>query len=75
VEELHAAIAAYLRAQRGPLGATDRRDAAILNIRHDGTAVPRCGICGAAISDDEGGLYNLMNMRDEHRCADHYIPF
>jgi hypothetical protein len=75
VEELHAAIAAYLRAKRSMSGATSQREAAILNIWHDRSAVPHCTICGAAIDDNEGGLYNLANMRDERKCITHYTPF
>jgi len=75
MDELHAAIAAPLRAQRRQLAETGEREAAILNIWHDRCAVPRCKICGAAVDDDDNGLYNLEDMRAVRECALHYTPF
>lgn len=74
MDELHAALAAHLRAQRCQLAETGEREAAILNIWQDCCAVPCCTICGAAIDNDEGGLYTLANMRQVRECRDHYVP-
>jgi hypothetical protein len=75
MEELHAAIAAYLRAQRGLLGATSQRETAILNIWHDRYMPPRCRVCGVTIDSDEDGLYNLADMLTVRECRNHYTPF
>ena len=73
MDELHAAIAAHLRAQR------QRRVCALeermLAIWHDQWAVPRCKVGGAAIDDDDGGLYSLADMRQFRECALHHTPF
>jgi hypothetical protein len=37
--------------------------------------VPACHVCGAPIDDDEGGLYNLDDMRERRECRDHCCPF
>lgn len=37
--------------------------------------VPTCKVCGAPIDDDEGGLYNIDDMRDVRECRAHYCPF
>jgi uncharacterized CHY-type Zn-finger protein len=71
VEKLHAAIANYLACQRGH----QEREKRILAIWRERGEVPHCRICGAPIDDDEGGLYNLDDMRDRGECRDHYCPF
>jgi hypothetical protein len=75
VEELYASIAAHLRVQRHQLAEADEREAAILNIWHDGSAASRCRLCGAFIDGDEGGLYILADMRQMRECRDHYVSF
>jgi len=75
VEELHAAIVAHLRAQRRQFAATGERESAILGIWRERCAVPRCKICGAAVDDDDGGLYNLADMQRLRECHLHYAPF
>jgi len=75
VEELLAAIAAHLRAQRRQFAETVERETAILGIWHDPYAVPRYKVCGAAIEDDDGGLYTLADMRAVRECRDHYMSF
>ena len=62
MDQLHAAIAAYLRGKRQTF--TDQ----------DEDMLPCCRHCGAPI-DNDGGLYNLANMRDERECVTHYTPF
>lgn len=75
VEELHATIAAYLRGQRQRSAVTREGEGAILGIWRERCAVPRCKVCGAPVDDDDGGLYNLQDMRQMRQCARHYIPF
>ncbi len=75
MDDLHAAVKTYLRAQRRQLAEAGEREAAILNIWRDRYAIPRCNVCGAAIDSDEGGLYNLATMRDGCRCLVHHAPF
>ncbi len=86
MEELHATIAAYLRAQRRtaevrrPLADAERhytqlaRDAQILAIWRERRTVPHCIVCGRPV-DDDGGLFNLADMQMRRQCADHYAPF
>ncbi len=86
MDELHAAIAAYLRGQRRtaevrrPLADAERqrtqlaRDARILAIWRERRAVPVCTVCGRLV-DDDGGLFNLADMQLRRQCAEHYCPF
>jgi hypothetical protein len=85
-DELHAAIADYLRGQRRtaevrrPLADAERhrtqlkRDAQILAIWRERRTVPHCAVCGRPV-DDDGGLFNLADMRIRRQCAEHYRPF
>lgn len=75
MEELHAAIAAHPRAQRRHLTAAGERESAILALWYERAGVPRCRYCGKPITDDEGGLYNLADMRQVRECASHYTPY
>ena len=75
MEELHAAIAAHLRSQRGQRAETGARDERTLAIWYARSGVPRCKICGAAVDDDDQGLYNLDDMRRLRECHLHYVPF
>ncbi|HEY8599285.1 MAG TPA: hypothetical protein VIL85_12690, partial [Thermomicrobiales bacterium] len=63
MEELHAAVAAHLRGQRRQIAETGESEAAILNIWQDRYMAPRCKVCGASVDDDQGGFYNLADMR------------
>ncbi len=79
VEELHAAIAAYLRGQRRTTEvrrprAESEREARILGIWRERAEVPRCVVCGRPV-DDDGGLFNLADMQLRRQCAEHYCPF
>lgn len=75
MEELHNAIAAHLRSQRRQLAEAGERDERILGLWRERCAVPRCKVCGAAIEDDDDGLYNLADMRQVRECVLHYTPF
>ncbi len=75
MEELHAAIAAYLRAQHRHLAEAGDRESAVLLIWQDRYAIPQCKVCGVAIDSDEGVLDNLANMLAVRECRDHYVPF
>jgi len=87
MEQLHAAIAAYLRehnrfaenrrrsmaqAER-PLSDTERARQ-LFGYAEGRYAVPRCLICGRPV-DDDGGLFNLQDMQTRRQCAEHYCPF
>ena len=74
MEELHAAIAAHLRAHRRQLAETGERESAILNIWQDCCTMQRCTFCGVPVHDDDGGLYNAADMRAVRECRDHYTP-
>lgn len=67
MDDLHAAIAAYLHRQR--------RARALLRQHEERHGPPRCKVCGAVVDDDEGGLYNLEDMRVVRECRAHYVPF
>jgi len=86
MEQLHAAIAAYLRGQRRttevrrPVADTERhstaleRDAQILAIWRERRPVPHCVVCGRPV-DDDGGCFNLADMQLRRQCEQHYCPF
>ncbi len=86
MEDLHAAIAAYLRGQRRttevrhPVADTERhstaleRDAQILAIWRERRVAPSCAVCGRPV-DDDGGLFNLADMQTRRQCAEHYTLF
>ena len=75
MDEMHAAIAAHLRAQRQRGEVTRESEAAILGIWRERCAVPRCKVCGAPVDDDDSGLFNLADMQKVRECALHYTPF
>jgi len=86
VDELHAAIAAYLRGQRRPAEVrrpvreperplTDADRARQLFGYAEGRfPAPRCQVCGRAV-DDDGGLFNLADMQRRRQCVECYCPF
>ncbi len=74
MEELHAALAAHLRAQRRQLAETGERESAILNIWQDRCAVPSGTIGAAAIDNTEAGRSTLADIRRVRECHDPYIP-
>ncbi len=70
MEELHAAIAAYLRAHRRQIDAPNAHEAAILSLwraRWDG---PHCRYCGKPITDGDG-LMPLAALLAARVCLDH----
>jgi len=72
VEDLHAAIAGYLRGRRP---ATDtERTRQLFDYAEDRFPAPRCLICGRLV-DDDGGLFNLTDMQLRRQCAEHHVPF
>jgi len=74
VEELHAAIAAHLRAQRRQFAETGEREAGILAIWRERCAVPRCRYCGKPIAEGDEA-FDVELMRQARACVDHYAPF
>jgi len=86
VDELHAAIAAYLRHHRRAAevqrpqadAARHGTDAARVRqlFRHapGRYPAPRCLICGRAV-DDAGGLFSLGELQVRRLCVEHYTPF
>lgn len=78
MEELHAAIADYLRQQRRTTETDDLavlvRDAQILAIWRERRPVPHCVVCGRPV-DEDGGLFNLADMQIRRQCTEHYTLF
>ena len=86
VDELHAAIDAYLREQRRtaevrrPQADAERhrtqleRDAQILALWREHRAVPSCIVCGQPV-DNDGGLFSLADMQISRQCFEHYCSF
>lgn len=75
MDELHAAIAAYLRGQRRTIEVRrPRAEALPLELEMTSHPAPRCQVCGRAV-DDDGGLFNLQDMQLRRQCAEHYCPF
>ncbi len=74
MEELHAAIAAHLRAQRRHLTETGERESAILALWYERAGVPRCRYCGKAIIEGDDAC-DVEQMRAARACVDHYAPF
>jgi len=79
MDELHAAIAAYLRGQRRttevrrPRAETER-EATILAIWRDRCDMPRCRFCGRAIVDGDG-LIPVTQLRAARVCVEHAGAF
>ena len=75
MDELHAAIAAYLRGQRR---AAERRrqarESIPLELEVTFFPAPRCQVCGRPV-DDDGGLFSLTDMQTRRQCSEHYCPF
>jgi hypothetical protein len=78
MEELHTAIARFLRVQRGDTARGPRveteREAPIPGLGAARRVVPRCVVCGRPV-DDDGGLFNLQDMQARRQCEQHYCPF
>ncbi len=77
MDELHASIATYLRAQRRQLvetGDRDEREAAILGIWRERCAVPRCRYCGKPITAGDDA-FDVEQMRAARACVNHFAPF
>ncbi len=72
MEELHAAIADYLRDQR-PITETER-EATILGLWRDRCNVPCCRFCGRAIvAGDE--MIPVTQLRAARACTEHSVAF
>ena len=74
MDELHAAIAAYLHRAARVQSLKRRHEAAIMAIWYERSGMPHCRYCGRPITDDDG-LYNLADMREVRECASHYTLF
>jgi len=74
VDELHAAIAAHLRAQRRQLAATGERDERILALWRERCAVPHCRYCGKPITVGDDA-FDVEQLRAARACVDHFAPF
>ena len=64
MDELHAAIAAYLRRQR-------EHERALLALWRERCDVPRCRYCGKPIAEGDD-LWGVEYLRQARACADHY---
>ncbi len=74
MDELHAAIAAHLRAQRRPRTATGTREEAILALWRERAGVPHCRYCGAPITVGDDA-FDVAQLRAARACAACYAPF
>ncbi len=80
MNDLHAAIAAYLRSQRRtvevrrPLPEAGPGSARQLFGYAERFPTPRCQVCGCPVADD-GGFFNLADMQLRRQCEQHYCPF
>jgi len=76
VEELHASIAAYLRAQRqrDKAAQLSRVESAILAIWYERSGVPHCRYCGKPIEAGDD-IWDVEYLRQARACGDHYAPF
>ncbi len=74
MEELHATIAAHLRAQRRQFAETGEREAAILDIWRERAGMPHCRYCGKPITAGDDA-FDVEQMRAARACVDHYAPF
>ena len=78
MDELHAAIAAYLCQQRRT--SEVRRTLAdveparqLFGYREGQYPTPRCLVCSRAVDDDDG-CFDLADMQRRRQCAEHYCP-
>jgi len=79
MEQLHAAIAAYLRGQRRTIEvrrprAEAEREATILGLWRDRWDVPCCRFCGRVIVDGDG-LIPVAQLRAARVCVEHAGAF
>ncbi len=75
MDELHAAIATYLRGHRRHAERRRQaRESIPLELEVTFFPAPRCLICGRTV-DDDGGLFNLADMQLRRQCEQHYCPF
>ncbi len=79
MDELHAAIAAYLRGQRRTTEvrrphAESEREVTILALWRDRCDVPRCRFCGRAIVDGDE-LIPVTQLRAARVCVEHAGAF
>lgn len=76
MDELFAAIAAYLRERNSRLTA-DRAPVERVwtgTLRTYGGMQVYCRHCGRPITSGEG-LFEVEKLREDRSCAEHYIPF
>lgn len=75
MDELHAAIATYLRGHRRHAERRRQaRESIPLELEVMILSAPRCQVCGGPV-DDDGGLFNLADMQLRRQCELHYRPF
>lgn len=72
--ELHAALAAHLRAQRRQFAETGERDERILALWYERAGVPHCRYCGKAITAGDDA-FDVEQLRAARAGVDHFAPF
>lgn len=74
MDDLHAAIAAHLRARRRQAAEPHQRDDRILARWYERCETPRCRYCGKPITEGDD-LWDVEYRRQARACADHYALF
>jgi hypothetical protein len=74
VDDLFAAIAAYLRYHNSLVREQQREQARRKALRGYRTHLVYCRHCGRPITSGEG-LFAVEQLREDRACVDHYMPF
>ncbi len=74
MDELHAAIAAYLHRAARVQSLKRRHEAAIMAIWYERAAVPHCRYCGKPIIEGDDA-FDVEQMRAARACVNHLAAF
>jgi len=74
MDELYAAIAPHLRAQRRQPAETGECDERILAIWYERSGVAHCRYCGKPLTEGDDA-FDVTQMRAARACVNHFAPF